>query len=173
VTDGWRAGALRARRPTSRMVASLVLSLLAAGVAGAQEARRSVPRLLLRSDVFLARADAVQAAAGLTLPLGNYVRLDGVAGAGVEWSGGESRGSGRVDLVGRFLLDPFRQSRWSGYGGAGLSALHTEHDWRGYMLAVVGVEGPGGRRFLPALEIGLGGGTRIGLVLRNAPLDRR
>ena len=76
-------------------------------------------------------------------------------------------------LVGRFLLDPFRQSRWSGYGGAGLSALHTEHDWRGYMLAVVGVEGPGGRRFLPALEIGLGGGTRIGLVLRNSPLDRR
>jgi hypothetical protein len=150
-----------------------VLSLVAPRAAGAQSATRTAPRLLVRADAVLARANAVQGGLGLTVPLGNYVRLDGVAGAGVEWSGGESRGSGRFDLVGRFLLDPFRQSRWSGYGGAGVSALQAEGEWRGYLLAVVGVEGPGGRGLLPALEFGLGGGTRVGVVLRRAPIDRR
>jgi hypothetical protein len=120
-----------------------------------------------------ARATALQGALGLALPLGNYVRVDGVIGAGVERSDGASRTSARGDLVGRFLLDPFRQSRWSGYAGAGLTALRSEGDWRGYLLAVAGVEGPGARGLLPALELGLGGGARVGIVLRSAAPDRR
>jgi hypothetical protein len=160
-----RGGALHAARLTI-----LAVALLAARDATAQ---RAGPRPLVRADVVLARATAVQGALGLTLPLGNYVRLDGVAGAGVERSAGASGASARGDLVGRFLLDPFRQSRWSGYAGAGLSALRSEGDWRGYLLAVIGVEGPGAHGVLPALELGLGGGARVGVVLRSAASDRR
>jgi len=160
-----RGGAVHTAR-----VAALALALLSAREAVAQ---RAGPRPLVRADVVLARASALQGALGLTLPLGNYVRLDAVAGAGVERSGGATHGSARGDLVGRFLLDPFRQSRWSGYAGGGLSALRTEDDWRGYLLAVVGVEGPGARGLLPALELGLGGGARVGVVLRSAAPDRR
>lgn len=160
-----RGGALHAARLTT-----LALAFLAARDAAAQ---RAGPRPLVRADVVLARATALQGALGLTLPLGNYVRLDGVAGAGVERSEGASRASARGDLVGRFLLDPFRQSRWSGYAGGGLGALRTDGDWRGYLLAVVGVEGPGAHDLLPALELGLGRGARVGVVLRNVAPDRR
>lgn len=167
---GSRGRALHAARLTTLALATLALAALAVREA---EAQRAGPRPLVRADVVLARATALQGALGLTLPLGNYVRLDGVAGAGVERSGDASRTSARGDLVGRFLLDPFRQSRWSGYAGGGISALRSEGEWRGYLLAVAGVEGPGARNLLPSLEIGLGGGARIGIVLRGAAPDRR
>ena len=160
-----RGGALHAARLTT-----LAIALLAAREAAAQ---RAGPHPLVRADVVLARATALHGALGITLPLGNYVRLDGVAGAGVERTDGASRASARGDIVGRFLLDPFRQSRWSGYAGGGLSALRSGGDWRGYLLAVIGVEGPGAHNMLPALELGLGGGARVGLVLRSAAPERR
>lgn len=165
---------MRAGRPRAALLAAR-LALLAVAVVAPRgaAAQRAAPRPLVRADVVLARASAVQGAVGVTLPLGTYVRLDATAGAGVERSAGESRASGRGDLVGRFLLDPFRQSRWSGYGGAGITTLRSGGDWRAYLLAVVGVEGPGGRGLLPALELGLGGGARVGLVLRSAAPDRR
>ena len=152
---------------------AVALWLAAAEDAAAQGGGRGGPHPVARVDVIAARATAVQGALGVTLPLGNYVRLDAVAGAGVERSAGTSRGSARGDLVARFLLDPFRQARWSAYGGAGVSGMRTEEDWRGYLLAVIGVEGPAVRRLLPALELGLGGGARIGIVLRGAAPGQR
>ena len=164
-----RAAARRVPRPAATVIA-FVIALVWSREA---EAQRGGPRPLVRADASLARASAFQGALGLTLPLGTYVRVDAVAGAGVERSHGARRGSARGDVVGRFLLDPFRQSNWSGYAGAGVSALRTDGDWRGYLLAVVGVEGPGTHGLLPALELGLGGGTRVGIVLRGAAPDRR
>ena len=162
---------------TGRTAAGTLLSLLvftaARRPAGAQEGARPGPRLVVRADAILARATSVQGAVGLTLPLGNYVRLDAVGGGGVERSSGASRGSARADLVARFVFDPFRQARRGAYAGAGLGALRSEGSWGAYLLAVAGVEGPPAGPFLPAVELGLGRGLRFGVVLRGAVRGRR
>ena len=163
------------RAPAAAAAAALCLLLSPARRADAQQTQgRARPRVVLRADLIAARTTAAQGGAGLTFPLGNYVRVDAVGGVGVGWRDGGSRASVRGDLVGRFVLDPFRESRWSPYGGAGVSALRMgSEDWRGYLLAVLGVEGPAARGLLPALELGLGGGARVGLVLRGAAPNRR
>jgi hypothetical protein len=82
--------------------------------------------------------------------------------------------SGRAEVVGRFLLDPFRQSRWGFYGGGGLIArLDEGDDVRGYVTLLLGVEPPGNGQWLPALELGIGGGTRVALVVRRGRAERR
>jgi len=132
------------------------------------------PQLEARGDVIAGRATAVQGALGLIAPFGSYVRGGLVVGGGPVSLGSETRASARADVVVRFLLDPFLERRWGPYGGAGVSAMYTGAgggeggDWRGYLMAVAGVEGPPTRGVLPALEVGLGGGTRIGVVLRKA-----
>ena len=163
------------RRTTSAVVAGAAACLASLTSAGHAAAQESAPRLVLRADVVAARATSAQLAAGATLPLGNDVRLDAVAGAGVTRGDGDTRGSARADVVARFLLDPFLQSSRGVYGGAGVSALHDAVDdgWRGYLVAVVGVEGRPRGRFIPALEIGLGSGARAGVVLRGARRGRR
>ena len=145
-------------RAVGRLLPALALVVMVRA-APAQEGARPRPRLVVRADGIVARASAVHAALGVSVPFGNYLRVDAVAGGGTEWSGGARRGSARGDLVARFVLDPFRQSRWASYGGAGLSALRTEGRWGGYVLAVAGLEGPAAGAFLPALELGLGRGS--------------
>jgi len=164
--------------------ASLVV--LAAGVAAAlvasplaaQEGRRLQPEA--RVDVIAGRSTALHAGVGLSTPLGTYVRLGAVAAGGVvtggspSISGSSARASARGDLLARFLLDPFLQSRWAPYAGGGGSARYDEGGRaRGYMVAFIGVEGPPMGGLLPALEVGLGGGTRVGVTVRRAPGARR
>jgi hypothetical protein len=133
----------------------------------------------LRADVLLARESSVQVGAGASWILGTYVRLALLGGAGVANVRLESpagadaprafRASARGDLLLRFSLDPFRQSKWSLYGAGGLGVLYDpSRDWRGVLVVAVGLEGPVSRRVLPALELGVGGGTRIGVIIRRA-----
>jgi hypothetical protein len=129
-----------------------------------------------RADVIVARAASVQAGYGVSIPAGIYVRMGVVAALGAGARGLE----GRADLVSRFSLDPFRQSRWAPYGGAGISGRFRPDQAggsRGYLLVLLGVEGPlaAGKRtgWVPAVELGLGGGARVGFVLRRAVADRR
>jgi len=158
-------------------VAALACAPACAAAQAPAAARR--PRFEARADLIAARATAVHGALGLVVPLGTYARASAVAGGGTIALGGETRGSARADAVVRFLFDPFLERRWGPYGGAGVSALYTAggHDrgggWRGYLLAVAGIEGPPAHGVLPALELGLGGGTRIGVVLRGARRERR
>jgi hypothetical protein len=138
-----------------------------------------------RLDVIAARRTAVYGGAGLSLPLGNYLRLGAVAAGGLVDRGGSgsiegtregtrTRASARADVLVRFLFDPFFQSRWAPYGGGGLTARYDEGGpARGYLLAVLGVEGPPVRGLFPALELGIGGGTRVGVAFRRAFTDRR
>jgi hypothetical protein len=109
------------------------------------------------------------------VPLGLYVRLALGAAAGAAWTAREARASGRVDAIARFLLDPFFQSRWAPYGGAGVSARYVAADerWHGFLVIAVGLEGPRSGGVVPAIELGLGGGARLGVVLRRALPDRR
>jgi len=130
----------------------------------------------VRVDAIFARSGAVEAAYGFTVPAGIYVRTGLVAGIGAGRHGVD----GRTDAIARFSMDPFRQSRWAPYAGAGLSGRYrVERDGgaRAYILVFLGVEGPlalGVREgWVPAFEVGLGGGARIGLILRRGVNARR
>jgi len=129
-----------------------------------------------RVDAIFARSGAVEAAYGFTVPAGIYVRTGLVAGIGAGRHGVD----GRTDLIARFSMDPFRQSRWAPYAGAGLSGRYrSERDGgsRAYLLVFLGVEGPlppgAMAGWVPAFELGLGGGARIGVILRRGVNARR
>ena len=129
-----------------------------------------------RLDAIFARSSGVEAAYGFTVPVGIYVRSGIVAGVGVGRHGVE----GRTDFISRFSFDPFRQTRWAPYAGAGLSGRYRsklDEGARAYLLVFLGVEGPlplgelSG--WVPAVEVGLGGGARVGLILRRGVNARR
>jgi hypothetical protein len=140
------------------------------------------PRLVpeLRADVIIGDRAAAHVGAGVQLPVGYYVRIGAVAAAGVligeraaPVGSGESTGaraSGRVDLLARFLLDPFRQSRYGLSVGGGVSLRADQGDRaRPVLLVAVDVEGRrSARGIAPALQVGLGGGVRIGVIVRRA-----
>jgi hypothetical protein len=147
---------------------------LAAGASGQSVQQRFQSEM--RLDGIFARSTAVQAGYGFSLPAGLYVRNGLVGGLGAGRHGAD----GRIDLISRFSFDPFRENRWSPYAGAGFSTRFRSHEdggTRGFLLAYLGVEGPlplGQRTGLvPALEVGFGGGTRVGLILRRGIAARR
>ena len=156
--------------------ARLVPAMLALGAAiAAPAAARSQNALQpfqseLRIDGLFARSSAVEAAYGLSIPAGIYVRNGLVGGLGAGHHGLE----GRTDFVTRFSFDPFRQSRWAPYGAAGLSGRYrptADGGSKAYLLVLLGIEGPlpNGRAagWVPAFEVGLGGGARVGFILRR------
>jgi hypothetical protein len=129
-----------------------------------------------RVDGIFARTSGVEAGLGVSIPQGIYVRTGLVGGIGVGRHGPEAR----TDLLSRFSLDPFRQSRWALYGGGGISGRYrTREDGgsRAYLLLVVGLEGPLplGRTegWVPMFEVGLGGGARVGVGVRKGINSRR
>lgn len=130
----------------------------------------------VRVDGIFARTGGVEAGYGVSIPAGIYVRTGLVGGVGTGRHGVESR----ADFISRFSLDPFRQSRWAPYAGAGLSGRFrstADGGARAYLLIFLGLEGPVpfGQAYgwVPAVELGLGGGARIGLILRTGINGRR
>ena len=144
-----------------------------------QERRPLQP--MARVDLILARETAAQAGAGLSVAAGPSVRIDLTGAAGASWGErGESAGSGRVETVARFLLDPFRERARGWYAGGGVGARYGPGSrWRGVLVVIVGVEGGGGnsalprRPVVPFAEIGYSGGVRLGVGLRRALRDGR
>ncbi|MEO6528107.1 MAG: hypothetical protein ABIP93_15910 [Gemmatimonadaceae bacterium] len=122
----------------------------------------------VRADVIGGRRTSVQLAAGAQIPIGPYVRLGAIAGIGAPVTSGSSGASGRLDVLARFLIDPFRQSSWGLSAGGGVSLRAEARDRiRPNLLLVLDLEGPRWRRgFSPALQVGFGGGARIGVGLR-------
>jgi hypothetical protein len=132
----------------------------------------------VRADLIFGDRPAVQAGAGVQIPFGYYVRvgIDGAVGArtGRRLS---SQGTvdGRLDVLARFLLDPFRQSAYGLSLGGGMS-LRAEPGERAkpWLLVAVELEGRRSARGLaPAVQLGLGGGVRVGVVLRRAAVGAR
>lgn len=150
------------------------LAVLIPAILGAQQTPTR-PYAEYRGDAIIARGTAAQLGGGVVLPLGIYVRLGIDAAAGATWRHSQTVGSGRVDAIARFLLDPFRESRLGFSIGGGVSAPigSGEPSQPPYLTAVVDLEGPRSRGITPALQVGLGGGTRIGVVLRQSPLRWR
>ena len=129
-----------------------------------------------RLDAIVAHTAGVEAGLGLSVPAGIYMRTGLVAGIGAGRHGLE----GRTDLISRFSLDPFRQSNWAPYGGAGISGRYRSRldgGSRAYLLVLLGVEGPLPRGqtagIVPAFEVGLGGGARFAVILRRGINARR
>src|ERR1700741_2900668 len=162
---------------TARLISivSILLSVAPLSVAIAQ-----VPELPVqvegRLDGIFARTPGVEAGLGFTVPNGIYVRSGLVACVGPVRHGVE----GRTDFVSRFSLDPFRQSRWAPYVGAGVSGRYrSELDGgsRAYLMILLGVEGPlpigATEGWVPSVEAGLGGGARVAVVMRRAINARR
>jgi hypothetical protein len=129
----------------------------------------------LRADVILGSRAAVQVGGGIQVPAGYYVRVGVDAGIGVRTNratgeGARSSADARVDLLARFLLDPFRQTRYgfSLGGGIGLRA-EPDDKVRPVLLVAMDLEGPrSSTGFVPAVQVGLGGGVRIGVIARLA-----
>src|ERR1700730_6767551 len=97
------------------------------------------------------------------------MRFGITAAAGYAWTHEAGMSSARVDLSARYLLDPFHEIAWGLYGGAGFSSRWDEAShWHEYLLVLAGVEGPAKGGWRAAIEGGLGGGVRIGVVLRRA-----
>jgi hypothetical protein len=134
----------------------------------AQQAVASGVMPELRADVIAGDRPALHVGAGVQVPVGYYVRVGIIGAAGVGEGAGRHR-SGRVDLIARFLLDPFRQTRYGLSLGGGVTLRADQGDRvRPALLMVADVEGrratPG---WVPAVQVGLGGGVRVGVALRR------
>jgi len=138
-----------------------------------------------RLDLIAGQEPAVQAGVGLQIPVGYYVRvgLDGAVGLSLQdratpvGSADSPPGplDARADLLVRFLLDPFRQSAYGLSLGGGLSARAEPGDRvRPRLLVALDLEGRrSSRGLVPALQLGLGGGVRAGIVLRRGAKTMR
>ena len=165
-----------------RVAALLVALVVATPVAieaqgfpgGRQASLSSRIRTEARADAFAARIDALHAGVGLATDLGTYFRLAGIIGVGAADVGSEIVASGRAEILGRFVLDPLRQARWGVYGATGVVARYEESPGtRGYLTLLLGVELPSDRPRVTALELGIGGGVRIGIAIREGRSGRR
>ena len=56
----------------------------------------------------------LQLGGGLARPVSTYARLAVVAAAGPAWQRGDQTVAGRVDLLGRFVVGPFNESKLGG-----------------------------------------------------------
>jgi len=151
---------------------SLVLTLATTRVALGQAAYQLRVTPELRADVVrLNDSFGVEAGGGVQIPMGYYTRIGVTAAAG----GIASNSSGRLDVVARFLFDPFLQQRWGMSAGAGISLRARGNDRvRPYLLTVIDFEGPHSASGVsPALQVGLGGGVRLGGAIRWGAVRNR
>jgi hypothetical protein len=157
------------RDPRTAIAVVLLASALAAPV-GAQSGistTPAAPQWELRIDGTAADANAAHVGVGLNVRGGHYVRSGFALATGVVEVGDEWRPSHRLDLTARFLLDPFGDDPRGLYGGAGVTVRADDRaDPAARLLLVIGLEGNPDRRWVRSVEVALGGGVRVGLVLR-------
>ncbi|MCC7195367.1 MAG: hypothetical protein IT356_07420 [Gemmatimonadaceae bacterium] len=144
-------------------------AILVPGAIGAQGSFVSPgPQGEARIVVAASPHGGIGAGVGVNVPAGYYVR----AGPGVTFVRDDARGGSTIlgaEVTARFLLDPFRESRWGAYAGAGLAAAWRDGcSGRAYIVLQAGVALPGGGSWERSLEVDVAGGLRAALVLRPA-----
>ncbi|MGI9089535.1 MAG: hypothetical protein ACR2GG_00370 [Gemmatimonadaceae bacterium] len=154
------------------LAAVLILCTVTNDAAAQAQATRTTQKTqqIGRASAFVARFDvigdnpaALQAGLGVTVPLSREFSVGGVAGAGLS----STAFSGRGDLFGRFSLDPYHRNSWEPYVGGGATVrIDTGPGARTYLLGFLGANGPRTGSVIPGVELGLGGGVRIGVTLR-------
>jgi hypothetical protein len=167
-------------RQRFRRVVLAVTALIAAAIPANAQRGTSPARPLpeVRVDYLGRNPDALHIGAGLNVPIGTYVRVELVGAGGPSWNEGRSEPSARADVITRFAFDPFRERDWGVSAGGGISVRYDELSpsddrWRTLIAIVLDLEGPVRRTVTPALQLGLGGGARVGLVLRWGDRFRR
>jgi hypothetical protein len=123
----------------------------------------------VRLDVLGPRPYSVEPGVGVVLPLGYYVRVGGAVGYALPLEPTLSGRRWRADVIARGTLDPFRQQRWALSLGGGLSHRRSTT----YIAAIMDLEGPEMRGLVPAVQVGVSGGVRAGVILRRAVPGRR
>lgn len=150
---------------------SVPLQLGAQQVAPSAPAHQVFPSV--RADFLLDRDPGAQVAVGGAIAAAYNVRLVIDAGVGGVRRVSQWASSGRLDLLARWLSDPFRQSRWGLNAGGGIGVrFEADRMPRTVAIVTVGLEGRGDGRWVRGVEAGLGGGFRLGLTLRR-PASRR
>jgi hypothetical protein len=157
-----------------------VLLMIAVG-SGVSHAQRSQPRVqtarvqpTLRADLILDRDVGAQLAGGMSVAAAHNVRLALDAGAGGVSRASGWQATGRFDALARWLSDPFRQSRWAISGGGGVGLRVAQHaSPRAVAVLFAGLDAPARGTWVPGIELGLGGGVRIGMTLRRVTAQRR
>jgi hypothetical protein len=156
-----------------RVVAAALALAIPADVAAAQ-GLVPPPYAEYRIDAIDGHGTTVQGGLGYTVPMGIYLRVAAIGGIGPQWRGDKTMLAGRTDIIARFVLDPFRQMPWGLSLGGGVSVPYEQNSvTRPYLTVVADVEARAHRKFTPAVQVGLGGGTRLGLVFRTSPRSRR
>lgn len=155
---------------------------VAVAIAGARAApaqQPAGPRIApeMRVDLIVGHDPAIQLGAGVQVPAGYYARIgvDVAVGKPVGSRLDAGRVDGRIDVLARFLLDPFRQTAYGLSVGGGVSVrAESGERARPLLLAAVDVEGRRSMRGLvPAVQVGMGGGVRIGVILRRGAAGSR
>lgn len=169
-----RTSGARRHRHVGALLLLLAPLLSCAAQRAAPPARPMLLRPALRLDALIDREPGAQFALGMAVASAYNIRLEFDAGVGgVSRSQGWTS-TGRFDLLARWLSDPFRQSHWGISAGAGIGQRLEAHRTAATVAIVtLGVEGPSDGRWVPGVEIGLGGGFRAGLTVRRAPLRQR
>jgi hypothetical protein len=160
-----------------RIVRIALIALVVAPSLRAQGLPRPRPQAEARVDYIGPNPAVVHAGVGVNVPAGTYLRVSLVGAGGASWDEGRTAGSARADVIGRFLFDPFRERRWGLSAGGGLSVRYDQgmgaRRWRPLLALVVDLEMPRIGSVAPALQVGLGGGARVGLIIRGADPNRR
>ena len=127
----------------------------------------------IRVDALVASHAAVEVGGSLVVPQGVYARTALTAATGVVWRAGATESATRLEVTSRFLLDPFRESPYglSIGGGLGVTNASAGSRWRPYLAFLFDLELPRTGQVTPALQLGLGGGARLGVVFRTG-VDR-
>ena len=157
-------------------VTVLALSCATRAVLAQRSGQHTAPRIQpeVRADYIGSRAAAAHLGFGVNVPATTYIRVGIVGAVGQAWSGGDAEFAGRVDGLIRFVVDPLRESRWAPYAAGGIGGLYDESEkWRGVLVGALGVEGPMTGSVVPAIEVGFGGGVRVGIAFRRAMRGRR
>jgi len=159
--------------PKVRVALAAALMLIPVGQLASQPVQRRVlPEL--RADLSSGEVTSGHVAAGAHVSTGTYVRFAFLAGAGRTWKDGRSGDSYRLELQGRFHLDPFRNARFGVYGIGGIAASHDAFsDWQSRLVVGGGVDLPAHGRATWAIETALAGGLRVSIVTRRLPLGQR
>jgi len=160
------------RRGQSSFLRALPLSLMTTVLPFAHahaQAEPLRPYAEVRAEGIIAPENSGLLGAGVQVPLGFYARMGIDVSGGLTRSNGESFATARGDAIMRFLLDPFREAPWALSAGAGVSVAYTDpHTWRAFLAVVLDVEGRRAGGLTPAFQVGLGGGVRLGIALRNS-----
>lgn len=157
--------------------AGFALSLVAFALPAALPAQQPValqPQWEGRFVSVLSPSIGAMGGAGMNIRAGWYARLGLALTAGAVRDGDAWASTQRIEATARFMFDPFAERRRGFYAGAGIGAEHhADRPTRGLLLGVVGVEGAATGSVVPAIELTLGGGARLGIVLRARRLVGR